>query len=135
MSLYIYSQPKLNQTEMSYAFCNLYYSNVHTKGLSAVLHLFDISAKCNINGSEHVGMHNILVKFAEANISKMSYDKLSCNSQIIDNSLLIQVTGLTQYITFSNSFTNIVPFSEIFILKPVNNTSTFHVTNYIYKLI
>lgn len=114
-------------------FCNLYYPYVTTRGMSSVLHMFDNNVKCNLNGAEFTGMHNVLVKMSENGISRFLYNNISCVYQVLTNdTLLLHVTGFCQAVTHYNTFIEWKPFSEIFVLKCyVGNKGS--VVNYVFK--
>jgi len=124
-----------NPSEISREFCNLYYTFVVTKGLTSVLHMFDPNVSCNLNGIEFNGMHNVLVKFAEAGIARLNYDRITCVYQTLTNdTLLIQVTGICQGITHYNTFTEWRAFSETFVMKCYAGNKG-SVVNYLFKFI
>ena len=115
-------------------FCDLYYSTIMTKGFSGVSHLFDVSAHCNYNGVEYIGLHNISIAMASEGIMKLMHDKLTYSSSVVDNNtMIVQVTGLCQGITFWNLTTPVYQFAETFVLKYVNGS--IFVSNYLFKLV
>ena len=143
MSFFInlnYQQPQqpqqpqqLNPYEIAGTFCDLYYTTVITKGYAGVLNLFDSNCQCNYNGNEMIGMYNILYLFASEGIARMYYDKLYYTPMVIDNeTLLIQVTGLCQIVTFWGTLGFTYSFVETFILKCTGGGAI--VVGYIFKI-
>jgi len=127
--------PSVNPSDISREFCNLYYSFIITRGLSSVLQMFAPNVNCNLNGIEFVGMHNAIVKFAETGIARLNYDRISCIYQLLTNdTLLMQVTGLCQGITYHNCFTEWKHFSETFVMKCYPGNKGI-IVNYIFKFI
>jgi len=125
----------INPADISRDFCNFYYTGMSVRGLSGLLDLFEQGIPCNFNGSEYTGMHNMVVRYAEEGISKLIYDKLTCIYQILTHdTLLVQVNGLAQGITFSNSLIDTKHFSETFVIKHFSDDK-FRVVNYIFRLI
>ena len=125
---------QLNPYDTAKEFCNIYYPAMSSQGMSAVLHLFDSNVMCNYGGKECIGMHNVMVMIASEGVSRILYDKL--NGTVIpinDNTMSLQVTGLSQGVTFWNQATPVYTFSEIFILT-VTDGKIF-VSGYSFKLI
>jgi len=115
-------------------FCDLYYGTIMTKGFCRVSYLFDASAHCNYNGAEYIGLHNVLIAMANEGIMKLMHDRLTYSTSVIDNNtLIVQVTGLCQGITFWNLTTSVYQFAETFALKYVNGS--IFVSNYLFKLV
>lgn len=123
----------LNPYEIAQNFCDLYYTSIIAKGFSSILHLFDQNAHCVYNGHETIGMYSVMSALATEGIAKMLYDKLSYSPILIDTeTLIIQVTGLCQGVTFWGSLGFVCPFVETFIIKYMGGKLL--VAGYIFKV-
>jgi len=124
----------VNYKEIASEFCNLYYTTIILKGISGVLYLFDQNALCNYNGIEINGMYNVMTHLASENIHRFIYTGLNYTPTLINkDSLMIQVSGNCQAISFSNQISNIYKFTETFILK--FNDKRILIVNYLFRLI
>jgi hypothetical protein len=134
MSFLIPNFVMCDHTALAKEFVSVYYQGMTNVGLSKLLHMFHPEAKCTLMNEEFIGEYNILIKFAEAGISKILYDRLSCISQLLNNdSILLNVSGLCSAVTFWNTRTETRYFSETFIIT--RHHSGYVVTNHIFKLL
>jgi len=119
---------------ISQEFCDTYYKGMSLTGLSKLLYLFHSQCKCTFITDEVIGEHNILIKLAENNVSRVLYDKLTGNVHPVDNNkIMINITGVWQAMTFQNQYTELKGFSETFVLEIQNQTA--YVINHMFRWI
>ena len=127
------SNKRLDPNTISKDFCDFYYPAMATKGFMGVSHVFNVYSSCNYNGTEYTGIQNVAVAVSSEGIMRLAYDKLTHSCSVIDNNtMIIQVAGLCQGITFWNQVTPTYSFTETFVLKYENGP--IFVNNYFFKL-
>lgn len=123
-----------DHTAVAKDFVSVYYQGMTNVGLSKLLYMFHPEAKCTLMDEEFIGEYNILVRFAEAGISRILYNNVSCIPQALnDGSVLLTVSGICSGVTFWNTYTNTRYFTEIFIIS--HHHGRYAVTNHIFKLL
>jgi hypothetical protein len=115
-------------------FCDLYYGAMALKVFSGVSYMFNTYAQCNYNGTEYIGLHNVAMAISSEGIMRLTYNNLMYSCSVIDNNtMIIQVTGLCQGITFWGSTTPVYSFTETFVLR-YDNVSIL-VNNYLFRIL
>jgi len=127
---------KMNAEDVVKNFCHTYYQNMTTNGFGTNMVFFETDAKCNYNGTEYIGSHNVLVTMCGENISKILYDDIVCTPSIIsDKNLMVYVYGLCRGVRFNGSLTEIFKFNEIFVLKLcIEKQNKIYISNHVFRL-
>lgn len=125
----------LNPQDVARNLCNTYYGNMSTIGVNSVANLFEPNACCNYNGIEYIGAASTLTKLAENGVTRVTHDRLTCVYQVLaHDSLLVQVFGIAQGVTYLGLLTDIKSFSETFVLT-YRNDGRLYITNHILKFL
>lgn len=111
-----------------------YYRNVSNSGWNTVMYLFDPNSSI-ICRKRNIGTaYDMLNVFSAESIKRANYDSLRPKWLIVDNNtMMINVFGLIQFVTFSDQISAIIPFTETFILKGDQNNNvkcTHHIFDF-----
>lgn len=110
-----------------------YYRNASNIGWNATMYLFDQSCAVMCK-DKHVGnAYDFLNLLSTEYVKRANYDSLRSKwIGLNNNSVLINVFGNIQFVGFSGSVTNIIPFTESFVLTANNNnvTCTHHMIDF-----
>jgi hypothetical protein len=120
----IVSNGNLNAATVADKFITEYYQNVSNGGWNSCLYLFDNS--CVVICKEKIigNAIDMLSAFSSEYVKKANYDKLHIKWVIINNTtLLINVFGYIQFVSFNNICSIGMQFTETFVLtiNPNNN--------------
>jgi hypothetical protein len=131
--------PQLNPEDVANELITLFYQSITLRGVNSVIHLFDRDAKCTMYGVQHEGSHHLVLKHAENGINRILYDRCNYVWQVLDsNSLMVNVTGICQGVTFANSLTELRHFTDTFVVMHLphdNNDAPLKITNYISSIL
>ena len=121
------------QTIVNY-FLNEYYGNTMTSGWNLTMRLFDKNCKVMFRDKYIGNSYDLLTFLTSQSVSRAYYDSLKAKwTRINDANLLINIFGRIQYISYNGYGTQIMYFSETFIITGnlVNNIPTVSCTCHI----
>lgn len=102
-------------------FLNLYYGNITTNGWNSSLYLFKDSQSTMLKTSYLNNEYELLTMFTNSYVRRCNIDRLSIKwVQIDNNTILINVFGLIQFVSFFNTYSYVYNFTESFVIK-INN--------------
>lgn len=115
-------------------FLNEYYQKVCTFGWNKVLSLFDQNANVTLKNINVGNEYDLVDTFTQEYIKKMSLHNINAKWTLIDNnSVLINTFGTMQLVGMTGTLSNIVNFTETFVLKIDHNNKvvcTTHMIDY-----
>lgn len=115
-------QTSMDPGSVANQFFNEYYRNVSYCGWNAVTHLFDVNniviCKDKILGNSYI----MLDIFSKMHIKRANYDNLNMKWIVLDNNtMVLNIFGQIQFVLFNEHYNDIIPFTESFILKIIDN--------------
>lgn len=105
-----------------------YYRNASNIGWNATMYLFDQQCTVMCRDKNVGNAYDFLNALSSEYIKRANYDSLRSKWMAINNnSVLINVFGHIQFVGFNSHLTNIIPFTETFVLTANNgNVSCTH---------
>lgn len=119
-----------NISDVVNAFLKEYYCS--KKNCIDLSNLFSQYCICTLNNEEYCGYYNILKKYIEANIIRSCYSDLIYSHQIINNKLVLSVSGLWNGVSIYDTHTFTKHFNEVFVIG--YDFNKFVVDNYILTI-
>jgi uncharacterized membrane protein len=99
-----------------------YYSKTSEDGWNTVQHLYEPYSIINYNSNKLHGGYELLNYLSYNYVKKANYKNLKTSWFIIDNlSIVINIFGNIQFVSFFNSLSKFHTFSECFIIKMISN--------------
>jgi hypothetical protein len=114
-------------------FLKEYYRNVSNEGWNASTYLFD--PKCTvICKNKNVGTeHDLLIAFSKEYVKRANFAKLNSKWIVIDiHTMVLNVFGYIQFVSFTGHYSSCMPFSETFVIKrhQSNTVCTHHMIDF-----
>lgn len=119
-------------------FCNWYYTNMSSKGIASVSHIFSSTASCIYDNIGYNSYNDIMIMLLSEGINRIEYGDMTFSYTLIDNNtLMIQSYGICSGISYNNKIIGTSNFTETFILKHIydKKESKLCVSNYIFKFL
>lgn len=113
-----FSAPSIDPNAVASYFLNEYYKHTMTTGWFQTMRLFDKNCKVIFRDRYLGNSYDLLAYLTSEYVKKAYYDSLKTKWVTInENTLLINVFGRIQFITYSGLGTQIMYFNETFILS------------------
>lgn len=100
------------------SFLEEYYYKTSIIGWNAVQHLYKPDSVINYNNNTYHGGYSLLNNLSYNYVKRANYKDLKTSWFMIDNSsIVINIFGDIQFVSFMNTLSNFNTFSECFIIK------------------
>lgn len=109
-----------------------YYKNTSNNGWNSIQHLFD--HKCIVMYKDrYIGNENDLLNgLSSDHIRRANYYNINIKWLVINNfNILINVFGHIQFVSFSHDVSNIIPFSETFVITLNEKNNSLFCTHHL----
>lgn len=119
------------------AFLTEYYKNTSLIGWNFVQNMFDHNCVVMLQDTKIGNEYDLLSTLSSMYIKRANYEELRPKWSVINNnSLLINIFGKLQLVSFNGNTSNSVPFSESFVLSlsTVNNNNIVSCTHHMLDL-
>jgi hypothetical protein len=113
-------------------FCNTFYGKMTEGAIFHSLCMFDPHAECTIDGMKFKRPYDMLPLYSKYGVGKLQYKKIEANSQIVNDMLLVSVSGIVIPIAFQGLIGSLTRFTDIFVLKRIG--ADIMIVNYISKI-
>jgi len=95
-----------------------YYRNVSNTGWNTATYLFDPNSMTICKNKNVGNVYNFLSALSRENIKRANYDNLNMKWVSVDqNTIVINIYGLIQFVSFNNQYSKVFNFSETFIVR------------------
>lgn len=116
-------------------FLDNYYKTISNEGFSKIASFFTNNAFCMVNDNTYDNAQNMIIDLLHNSHDKCEYHDWSCSLQEIKDLLLLNVVGKMIIINLNGEKSDLMNFSETFVLikNNNNNNNNFLISNFMLK--